>query len=394
MSKKFLIGQLACYGDCLYATTIAKQIKVDYPDSHITWAIGSRYKSVLELNPHVDKIWEIEITDGDYYNKGWKRFESESESRKANGEFDEIIYSQIYPKNAFEFYRTIRETTLNAYKNPINVSVSPVIKLSVVEINNVKIFSEKYNLDHYKHVVLFECNPGSNQSIVNPEFAISVCRVVTSNKKDVCFILTTPQKIITNNPQIIDASELSFRENAELTKYCTLLIGCSSGITWLSTSDWAKKLPMLQLLDSNYQIFAGVHFDFETYSIDNSSILELVDFDIDKVCVVVKELLFDNFFQVSSRHHQVYKPNIENLYFQLNHLIHYKYSLSKLFQFYSQFIRYNKNHNNVIKYDPLNLYLWLTRKYWHFWAGVFYRNFKSIVKSLINKRKKSFIFRW
>ena len=57
MSKKFLIGQLACYGDCLFATTIAKQIRHDYPDSHITWAVSSKYRSIVEHNPDIDKIW-------------------------------------------------------------------------------------------------------------------------------------------------------------------------------------------------------------------------------------------------------------------------------------------------------------------------------------------------
>ena len=47
----------------MLATTIARQIKQDYPDSVLTWAIGSCCKQVILNNPYVDKIWEIPLAD-------------------------------------------------------------------------------------------------------------------------------------------------------------------------------------------------------------------------------------------------------------------------------------------------------------------------------------------
>ena len=57
--KRILLGQLGSFGDCLYATTVARQIKVDFPECHLTWAIGSPYRSILDNSPDVDDIWEV-----------------------------------------------------------------------------------------------------------------------------------------------------------------------------------------------------------------------------------------------------------------------------------------------------------------------------------------------
>jgi hypothetical protein len=363
MSRKFLIGQLACFGDCLYATTIAKQIKFDYPESHVTWAIATKYKSILELNPYIDSIWEIEITDGDYYGKGWKKFENAAISRKKKGDFDEIIFSQIYPLNWINYYKTIRNTILSAYKKPIKVPVTPVLRLSTKEVENVKSFAEKNSIQQFKNIVLFECNAGSGQSTINTEHAIEISKKIIEYNDEVCFILTTHKKINVNTTQIIDASELTFRENAELTKYCTLLIGCSSGITWLSTSDWARKLPMLQLLDSKSFFFAGVHFDFEVNKLDNSNVIELIEFDFNKICECVLSLLTEDFSKIKKLFHQNYKPSSDYLYRFSEDLINKKYNILNVIRFACCFIGYNSKHKNKIKINYIDYFNFLFKTY-------------------------------
>ena len=352
MSKKFLIGQLACYGDCLFATTIAKQIKHDYKDAHITWAIASKYKSILNLNPDVDSIWEIPIEDGDYYIKGWAAFEKEVTRRKNNGDFDVIIYSQIPPLNWIHFTGTIRGSILRSYRKAISVDVAPVVRLSETEVEQVRLFASRNNLNTFKHVILFECNPGSNQSKMNPTIAVEIARSITNNNKDICFILTTPQKLNFTNPQIIDASALSFRENAELTKYCTFLVGCSSGITWLSTSDWAKKLPMLQLIDRNAPVFAGIHFDFAVNHINNSSVIEIIDFDEDSVRKSIELILNNDFSKVKSQIHQDYKPTAEDLLILTNKLNFFEIRIKDIALFIFHYILFNYKKRNYLKVNP------------------------------------------
>jgi hypothetical protein len=277
MKRRYLIGQLACFGDCLYATAIAKQIKSDYPDSHITWAIASKYKSILELNPHIDEIWEIPLADGDYAGDSWNKFEREAIRRKDAGVYDELVFSQLPHKNWHNFDGTIRSSILRSYGKPITVSVAPVIKLSVQEVENVRKYAEKHSLNSFKEVILFECVPGSGQSSVSVEFACEVAKRVTDLHQNVCFILSSHKTIVSNTKQIIDASALTFRENAELSKYCTLLIGCSSGITWLCTSEWSKKLNSMQIINKNAFPFAGVAYDFKLWNMDSRHILEIHD---------------------------------------------------------------------------------------------------------------------
>lgn len=128
---------------------------------------------------------------------------------------------------------TIRSSTLRRDGRSITVLVDPVIRLSPEEVKNVSDFITKTSVGTSRRVILFEYSPSSGQSFVTAGFALEVAQNITYSHKDVCFMFSDPKPlpIIANN-QIIDVSELTFRENAELTRYCTLLIRCSSGITW------------------------------------------------------------------------------------------------------------------------------------------------------------------
>lgn len=384
MSKKFLIGQLACYGDCLFATTIAKQIRHDYPDSHITWAVSSKYRSIVEHNPDIDKIWEIDVPGNDFYDAGWNNFEKEARAKKESGEFDEIIFSQIHPLNWVNFTGTIRGTILSAYNKPITVSKDPVVLLTVAEEENVLQFSKKNNLKNFKHVILFECAPGSAQSELTPEFALAIAKSITAKHQNVCFILSTPDKTDFNNPQIIDASVLSFKENAALTHYCTLLIGCSSGITWLSTATASKKLPMIQLLQKKGPIFAGVNFDFEINKIDNSNVMELLEYDEKKIEKVLNDYFNKGFGGIKSAYHQNYKPGYYYLMKNIRALINQGKPREDIFKMI-------KLYKSAVGKFPINYF---DMFYQIFIYGAinsenkFIRFLKNLVKPLLWKKQK------
>lgn len=303
-NKKFLIGQLGRFGDCLYATTVAKQIKTDFPDSHITWAIENKFKSVLKKNPHVDDIWVIESGE-------WDTFKDEAQKRKLNGQYDELVFTQWVPewKN---YDGTIRSSTFRGYSRPITVSVNPVIRLGTDEIDHVKEFAKRHNLTNYSKVILFECAPNSGQSFVDMHFALTVAELVTKKIDNICFVLSGPNPLSHINPRIIDASQLTFRENAELTKYCTLLIGCSSGITWLSTSDWAKKIDTLQLLTRTGTLYTGLKYDFEYWNISTDNVIEVTLNDVNYVVDCVSCIIQTNFQTAKKQFDEIYKPAYRN----------------------------------------------------------------------------------
>jgi len=79
---------------------------------------------------------------------------------------------------------------------------------------------------------------------------------------------------------------LTYRENVELLNNCNLLIGCSSGITWLNSSTYSKKIPSIQVVNKD-EVFtssggsASVIQDYKNFNIPTDEIIEFKDFSYD-----------------------------------------------------------------------------------------------------------------
>ena len=310
--KRFLIGQLGSFGDCLYATTVARQIKNDYPGCHLTWAIGSIYRSILDGNPYVDEIWEFPLSSRNDLLDRWQQFEDEAVERKKRGDFDEIFLTQVFPNNLKNFDGTLRSSIFRAYNKPITVPVTPVLSLLPTEVENVRLFAKSHHLGEKKHVILFECSPKSGQSFVTLEFAREVSKKIIEKIPDTCVIISTNEAVYSDNECIVDGSVLSFRENAELTKYCTLLVGCSSGISWLCTSDWAKPLPMVQLLKKKTCMYASFVHDHEYFGIAYDSIIEMTECSANKLSNCVTAILTEGFDTARLKYHEKIRINFRN----------------------------------------------------------------------------------
>lgn len=341
MIRKFLIIQLGHFGDCLYATSIARQIKYDFPHSYITWAIAPRYKSILNFNPDIDYVWEVQPREGHHRDPDWNLFLSDVKERKNLGDFDEIIFSQILPLNLSKCTGTIRGSILNSYKRPITISVKPVLYLSQNEIENVKNFALRNRLSDFNKIVLFECAATSNQTDINIHFALRVAEYMTKMNLNLLFILSSPTPLDSTNPQIIDASELSFRENAELINYCDLLIGCSSGITWLSTSIWSRSIPTIQFLKKEYLMYQGLKYDHELWNLHSNGIVEMVDFS-EQDAINCIETALDDFKLCAKKYHQDFKVSYYHFSAIINMLLE-DYKLFKIFQSWQTFSRHNSH---------------------------------------------------
>ena len=276
--KKILLVHLVSNGDCLMATTVARQIKADFPGCHLTWAISYKCKQAIENNPFVDTIWSIEYAANESpVDEVWYRTKQDAERRKAAGEFDEVYYTQMFPHNVGNFDGTTRTSLFRSYPRPITVPVQPTLRLHDHETERVRGFAAQHALDKYRKVVLFECAPGSSQSSLSPEIAIRVATRVLADHGDAAFIISSHHSFSSPAPNIIDGSSLSLRENAELSNYCTLLLGCSSGITWLLTSTAAKTIPTIQFLGgpaTSWYSFASVKYDHRFFGLDANHVLE------------------------------------------------------------------------------------------------------------------------
>ncbi|MEG4226651.1 hypothetical protein QUA44_04360 [Microcoleus sp. N9_A2] len=302
--KRILLGQLGSNGDCLYTTILARQIKQDYPNCHLTWAISSICKGTVEENPFVDEIWEIPLAGWADMAAAWYDFENQAKARAERGDFDEIFLTQIYPNNFQNYDGTVRPSIFRAYPKPITVPIQNILRLRSNEVEKVQNFAKKHNLQQSSHVILFECASKSGQSFVTPNYALYVAQGLISKLPDCQVILSSNFPIPQGNPGIIDGSTLTMRETAELTKYCHLFIGCSSGITQIALTDWAKPLPMIQLLSRSTSAYGSIAHDFEYWGLSCEQILEMTDVPVEHLIECTYTAFTKSFSEARRDFHQ------------------------------------------------------------------------------------------
>jgi hypothetical protein len=289
---RIILLQLASFGDCLYATNVARQIKHDYPGCHLTWCIGSICVSVLYGNDNIDSIHVIPLNSiSEAWNEGWKEACIWAERELSAGNVDLIVKTQILPDNIHHYDGLIRSTIYRGYANKITCGHRPCAQVSNVSISQVEQFCISAGFDNYKHRFLFECGPRSGQSSMNPDSAELLSHHLASLFPDVLFILSSTQPLKNPTQQVIDASSLTFMQNAALANRCTGLIGCSSGITWLTTSEFCQPLPMLQVVTSSTSpfAFASVITDFERYHLNEHLCIEIVDATTNDIILCLTE---------------------------------------------------------------------------------------------------------
>ena len=302
MPEKILMIQLYSNGDCLYASAVARQIKHDYPGCFLIWAIASFCKNIILNNPYVDEIMEVSTVPKNDVS-AYRKFKKEIFRQYHRGEYSKVFTINNIDTNQCFYDGTIRGNILRAYQAPITLSLQPVLRLFQKEKDNVEAFVKQHNLNSYQQVILFEYAPQSGQSTLSRDYAIEISESILSNN-NYAIILSSPNTISHPNKAIIDGSILSVRETAYLSNFCTFLLGTSSGITWASTSDTGKILPMIQLLNPNTRWFNSVSIDFERFDIANKGVIELFDLNKESViqCVKLALVNFDDAYK------KFYKP--------------------------------------------------------------------------------------
>lgn len=301
--KKILIVHLASNGDILYTSVIPKQIKLhDFPDAEITWAVSERCSQTLNNHPYIDHLIVVPVSGTDQMETIWEQFLITA--GKEN--YDHIFPLQLINKNLVRYNRTIRNSVLGLYPYPIKVPLSPVVSLLPEEKTVVDDFVAENAIHGYKNVVLVECSPLSAQSKMNPEFAVALIKELNKTHTDTAYILSTYKKIECDEGNVIDGSVLSFRHNLALSHYCTHVIGCSSGISWLLQAENAKKLPAVQFLDKKATWFNSMHKDGDVSGLDTQHIIELFDYDLKKGVACLSAVLEQDFSSAKAVFNQEY----------------------------------------------------------------------------------------
>jgi hypothetical protein len=276
---RVLLVQLASMGDCLFVTAIARQIKeIDFPRCHLTWLIGSKYTPAIENNPYVDAVIEIPLSSIDDIEKQRNLISEHILDFGGYDNFDQIFVTDYTPLNVGNWFGTTRSALFRSYPYKLKVNPQPIIYLTDEEKVRVAVFCDNYSINDSSYNILFECGPQSGQSLMTLEKAKDIAMQIVNKNPKIKFILSSNQPFVSSNPNIIDGSIISWRENAELANYCNLVVGCSSGISWLCTSQWTKHLPMLQIINPHYnggRFSASMKIDFKYFGIDTTNLIEL-----------------------------------------------------------------------------------------------------------------------
>lgn len=112
--------QLASFGDCLYATVVARQIKMDYPNARLTWVISNLCASVLDGNTDVDAIHLIHLNQiKEAWTTGWTAACEWAAEEARNGRLDLVVKTQIMPANIHLYNGLIRSTIYRGYSRPV-----------------------------------------------------------------------------------------------------------------------------------------------------------------------------------------------------------------------------------------------------------------------------------
>jgi hypothetical protein len=284
---RILLGQLAANGDCACATILARQLRHDYPDAHLSWAISSSCAGLLKNNPHVDEIWEIPARGWNTQAAMWRMFEQEAFHRYQRREFDQILLSQVWPGNLQNFDGTVRPPILRSLGRPITVPIENVLRLTDDEIERVEAFVRENDIEGFEHRILFECESRSGQSFITPELAQDIARKLYELLLNATVIFSTIKPMTLHDKRSRYAGQLSLREVAQLTHACTAFVGAGSGGTVIATSSAAKPLPTVLLLRADTSVFGSFAHDLEYFGIDHPGIVETSDENIEHVAALI-----------------------------------------------------------------------------------------------------------
>jgi hypothetical protein len=298
-----LLGQLGSNGDCLYATTLARQIKEDFPGCHLTWAVSSLTRRVLDNNPYVDQIWEVPLSGWNLMERAWLLLEDEALRAHSAGIFDHVFMTQISPNRFAAYDGTIRPSIFRNYPRPITVPVETVIRLTEEERAGVDRWYAGSPAAEAAAIILMECSSKSGQSFMTPDIAVQVAERVLQERRKAVVLISTHETVSTDNPRIIPVGHFSIRETAQLTHRTDLFVGCGSGLTVVATSEAAKAdLPLIQILKRSTSVFASFRHDFQYFGKPVNRFLEMTTEDVDVLARTVVAALSDGFDAAKAEH--------------------------------------------------------------------------------------------
>ena len=137
---KIAIVKLSALGDIVHSMIVLQFIKKQYPKSEIDWFVEKRFKGILENNPHIDQVKQINLKSAKESNSFFLFWKELRKIRKL-GKYDLVVDMQGLIKSALVARMIPSDTTFGFDKDSSRESLAAIF------------YDQKYKIDYSKNVI-------------------------------------------------------------------------------------------------------------------------------------------------------------------------------------------------------------------------------------------------
>ena len=137
---KIAIVKLSSLGDIVHSMVVLQFIKKNYPKSEIDWIVEKRFKGILENNPHINEIQQINLKSA-RESKSFLLFWKELRKIRKLGKYDLVIDMQGLIKSALVARMIPSDMTLGFDKDSLRESLAAIF------------YNQKYKIDYSENVI-------------------------------------------------------------------------------------------------------------------------------------------------------------------------------------------------------------------------------------------------
>lgn len=177
MSKinKIAIIKLSAMGDIIHAMVALQFIKSKYPNMKIDWFVEGVFSKVLQYNPHIDNIYELNL-------KSIKKSKKEL--------FTQIKLARKYSQNRYDLVIDAQGLIKSAIVSKlVGKKVAGFSKLSIREKFASSLYNEKVTISYDKNAI------DRNAKILSEPLNFTISKKDILNKKPFLFFKNEDRKI-------------------------------------------------------------------------------------------------------------------------------------------------------------------------------------------------------
>ena len=161
---KIAIVKLSALGDIVHGMIVLQFIKKHYPESEIDWFVEKRFRGVIENNPHINEIHQVNLKS---IKESKSLFLLLKELRKIHklGKYDLVIDLQNLLKSAVVSRVIPSDKTIGLDRNSAREGIASIF------------YNQKFTIDHSSNIIM------RNTTIVSQALNIKILQTDIKNKK-------------------------------------------------------------------------------------------------------------------------------------------------------------------------------------------------------------------